>query len=156
MISSGIKALTGDARDEDAWARFISPKDVVGIKVNCSGAPRICSAARTPGRRPGCATTRLIVASRSRGRRATVSDCEANHAVVAASTRSSRRKLGSARSARRSPYVESPAAETSTRRSTRCGKEIASSAPMKPPIELPTTAAASISSWSRRPSSRRA
>jgi uncharacterized protein (DUF362 family) len=43
MLSSGMKALTGDARVEDAWARFISPKDVVGIKVNCSGAPKICS-----------------------------------------------------------------------------------------------------------------
>ena len=43
MVSAGVKSLTGDARDEDAWARFISPKDVVGIKVNCSGAPRICS-----------------------------------------------------------------------------------------------------------------
>src|SRR5207248_10763348 len=41
MLSSGMRALTGDAREEDAWARFISPKDVVGIKVNCSGAPRI-------------------------------------------------------------------------------------------------------------------
>jgi uncharacterized protein (DUF362 family) len=43
MISSGMKTLTGDARAEDAWARFVSPKDVVGIKVNCSGAPRIFS-----------------------------------------------------------------------------------------------------------------
>ncbi len=43
MLSAGVKSLTGDARDDDAWARFISPKDVVGIKVNCSGAPRICS-----------------------------------------------------------------------------------------------------------------
>jgi uncharacterized protein (DUF362 family) len=43
MLASGIKALTGDARTEDAWARFISPTDVVGIKVNCSGAPKICS-----------------------------------------------------------------------------------------------------------------
>jgi uncharacterized protein (DUF362 family) len=43
MLASGIKALTGDARTEDAWARFISPGDVVGIKVNCSGAPKICS-----------------------------------------------------------------------------------------------------------------
>jgi uncharacterized protein (DUF362 family) len=43
MIASGMKALTGDARAEDAWVRFISPKDVVGIKVNCSGAPNICS-----------------------------------------------------------------------------------------------------------------
>lgn len=43
MIASGLTSLTGDSRPEDAWARFISPKDVVGIKVNCSGAPRICS-----------------------------------------------------------------------------------------------------------------
>src|SRR5450432_132036 len=43
MMARGITALTGDARPEDAWARFISPKDVVGIKVNCSGAPKICS-----------------------------------------------------------------------------------------------------------------
>jgi uncharacterized protein (DUF362 family) len=43
MLASGIQALTGDARTEDAWARFISPSDVVGIKVNCSGAPKICS-----------------------------------------------------------------------------------------------------------------
>lgn len=44
MISSGLRSLTGDARDADAWARFVSPRDVVGIKVNCSGAPRMCSA----------------------------------------------------------------------------------------------------------------
>ena len=44
MLSAGMRALTGDSRDQDAWTRFISPNDVVGIKVNCSGAPRICSA----------------------------------------------------------------------------------------------------------------
>ncbi len=44
MIASGMKTLTGDSRPQDAWARFITPKDVVGIKVNCSGAPRIYSA----------------------------------------------------------------------------------------------------------------
>jgi uncharacterized protein (DUF362 family) len=43
MIASGMQTLTGDARPEDAWARFISPQDVVGIKVNCSGAPNIRS-----------------------------------------------------------------------------------------------------------------
>jgi uncharacterized protein (DUF362 family) len=43
MLASGMTTLTGDARPEDAWARFISPKDVVGIKVNCSGAPQIRS-----------------------------------------------------------------------------------------------------------------
>jgi len=49
MISRGIRELTGDARDDDAWARFISPRDKVGIKVNCSGAPRICSAPEIVG-----------------------------------------------------------------------------------------------------------
>ena len=49
MLSSGMRALTGDAKDEDAWARFISPKDVVGIKVNCSGAPRIRSSPEIVG-----------------------------------------------------------------------------------------------------------
>jgi uncharacterized protein (DUF362 family) len=49
MLSSGMRALTGDARDEDAWARFIAPKDVVGIKVNCSGAPRIRSSPEIVG-----------------------------------------------------------------------------------------------------------
>src|SRR5262249_50843664 len=43
MLSEGIRALTGDAREDDAWARFLTPRDVVGIKVNCSGAPRIRS-----------------------------------------------------------------------------------------------------------------
>src|SRR4030095_334557 len=49
MISRGIRDLTGDARDTDAWARFISPKDVVGIKVNCSGAPKMCSSPEVVG-----------------------------------------------------------------------------------------------------------
>lgn len=49
MVSAGMKSLTGDASDRDAWRRFISPQDVVGIKVNCSGAPRICSAPEVVG-----------------------------------------------------------------------------------------------------------
>lgn len=49
MLSTALKALTGDARDDDAWARFVSPKDVVGIKVNCSGAPNIRSAPELVG-----------------------------------------------------------------------------------------------------------
>ena len=44
MLSTGMLALTGASSDADAWRRFVSPSDVVGIKVNCSGAPRICSA----------------------------------------------------------------------------------------------------------------
>jgi uncharacterized protein (DUF362 family) len=43
MLSAGMCALTGDSEERDAWARFISPSDVVGIKVNCSGAPEINS-----------------------------------------------------------------------------------------------------------------
>jgi hypothetical protein len=43
MMSRGMRALTGDADARDAWARFITPSDVVGIKVNCSGAPGIMS-----------------------------------------------------------------------------------------------------------------
>lgn len=43
MISRGMRELTGDAHDRDCWARFISPHDTVGIKVNCSGAPNVMS-----------------------------------------------------------------------------------------------------------------
>jgi uncharacterized protein (DUF362 family) len=43
MMARGMRALTGDADVRDSWARFIAPADVVGIKVNCSGAPRIMS-----------------------------------------------------------------------------------------------------------------
>src|SRR5581483_11105814 len=43
MLSAGMCALTGDKNERDAWARFISPHDVVGIKVNSSGAPNIMS-----------------------------------------------------------------------------------------------------------------
>lgn len=43
MMAQGMRALTGDADVRDAWARFIAPADVVGIKVNCSGAPGIMS-----------------------------------------------------------------------------------------------------------------
>ena len=43
MVSRGMCALTGDRDARDAWARFFLPADVVGIKVNCSGAPGIMS-----------------------------------------------------------------------------------------------------------------
>ncbi len=43
MMARGMCALTGDKDERDAWARFIAPSDVVGIKVNCSGAPQIMS-----------------------------------------------------------------------------------------------------------------
>jgi uncharacterized protein (DUF362 family) len=43
MLSEGMRSLTGDKDDRDSWRRFVTPKDVVGIKVNCSGAPNIMS-----------------------------------------------------------------------------------------------------------------
>jgi uncharacterized protein (DUF362 family) len=39
MISRGMRSLTGAKTDADAWRKFITPSDVVGIKANCSGAP---------------------------------------------------------------------------------------------------------------------
>ena len=41
MLAAGIKSLTGAKADREAWASFFSSSDVVGIKVNCSGAPVI-------------------------------------------------------------------------------------------------------------------
>ncbi|MEW5975439.1 MAG: DUF362 domain-containing protein [Acidobacteriota bacterium] len=43
MISTGMRKLTGAMDDQKAWSTFFSPEDVVGIKVNCSGAPNIMS-----------------------------------------------------------------------------------------------------------------
>lgn len=43
QLAAAMKALTGASNDLDAWRSFISPEDVVGIKVNCSGAPRMMS-----------------------------------------------------------------------------------------------------------------
>ena len=43
MISEGLRGLTGDKDERDSWARFFTPEDVVGLKVNCSGAPNIMS-----------------------------------------------------------------------------------------------------------------
>jgi len=43
MMKQGMLALTGEKDYRDAWRRFIDPKDTVGIKLNCSGAPKICS-----------------------------------------------------------------------------------------------------------------
>jgi len=43
MMASGMRELTGDKDSRDSWARFFTPSDVVGIKLNCSGAPNIRS-----------------------------------------------------------------------------------------------------------------
>ena len=39
MIAQGMTTLTGDKDARDCWARFFNAQDVVGIKINCSGAP---------------------------------------------------------------------------------------------------------------------
>ena len=49
MISQGMRSLTGDADARDSWARFFNSADVVGIKVNCSGAPGIMSTPEVVG-----------------------------------------------------------------------------------------------------------
>ncbi len=49
MIGQGMRALTGDADTRDSWARFFNSADIVGIKVNCSGAPGIMSTPEVVG-----------------------------------------------------------------------------------------------------------
>jgi len=44
MMAQGMRALTGAATTADAWRRFFTPSDVVGIKVNCGGYPNCISA----------------------------------------------------------------------------------------------------------------
>lgn len=39
MLERGMQELTGKSSVEDAWRLFIQPTDVVGIKINPSGAP---------------------------------------------------------------------------------------------------------------------
>jgi uncharacterized protein (DUF362 family) len=43
MLERGLKELTGERSASAAWLKFIEPKDVVGIKINPSGAPACCS-----------------------------------------------------------------------------------------------------------------
>jgi len=43
LLDQSMKALTGESSPRDAWAKFIDPKDIVGIKINPSGAPACCS-----------------------------------------------------------------------------------------------------------------
>lgn len=43
LLERAMKELTGESSARDAWAKFIEPKDVVGIKINPSGAPACCS-----------------------------------------------------------------------------------------------------------------
>jgi len=43
MIEEGMRVLTGDKDLRQAWSKFIDPQDIVGIKINPSGAPACCS-----------------------------------------------------------------------------------------------------------------
>ncbi|MBC8166231.1 MAG: DUF362 domain-containing protein [Bryobacteraceae bacterium] len=43
MIAAGMTALTGERDPRDAWSGFFSSEDIVGIKLNASGAPGVCS-----------------------------------------------------------------------------------------------------------------
>ena len=49
MLSAGMRTLTGAQAEGDAWRSFFSASDVVGIKVNCSGAPLIRSSPEIVG-----------------------------------------------------------------------------------------------------------
>jgi hypothetical protein len=39
MLTRGLIELTGMKKPEEAWASLFSPKDLVGIKINCLGKP---------------------------------------------------------------------------------------------------------------------
>jgi len=43
LLEQAMKELTGETSAREAWAKFIEPRDVVGIKINPSGAPACCS-----------------------------------------------------------------------------------------------------------------
>src|SRR5579863_2202021 len=43
MLERAMTELTGEESVHDAWAKFIVPNDIVGIKINPSGAPACCS-----------------------------------------------------------------------------------------------------------------
>ena len=43
LLERAMTELTGETSVQDAWAKFIDPKDIVGIKINPSGAPACCS-----------------------------------------------------------------------------------------------------------------
>lgn len=43
MLERAIKELTGEKSATAAWGRFVEPNDIVGIKINPSGAPACCS-----------------------------------------------------------------------------------------------------------------
>jgi hypothetical protein len=42
-FAAGLKELTGQNTPENGWSSLFTPEDVVGIKINCIGAPKISS-----------------------------------------------------------------------------------------------------------------
>jgi hypothetical protein len=42
-FEAGMRELTGEKTQAAAWSSLFSPSDVVGIKINCLGAPRVSS-----------------------------------------------------------------------------------------------------------------
>jgi hypothetical protein len=49
MIAAGMTRLTGDRDPAAAWSQMFNESDVVGIKINASGAPGICSTPEVVG-----------------------------------------------------------------------------------------------------------
>src|SRR5437660_9285624 len=43
MLEHAMKELTGEKSARPAWAKFVESRDIVGIKINPSGAPACCS-----------------------------------------------------------------------------------------------------------------
>jgi uncharacterized protein (DUF362 family) len=43
LLDQAMRELTGESSGGAAWAKFVEPKDIVGIKINPSGAPACCS-----------------------------------------------------------------------------------------------------------------
>jgi uncharacterized protein (DUF362 family) len=43
LLEQAMRELTGESSVGAAWAKFVEPKDIVGIKINPSGAPACCS-----------------------------------------------------------------------------------------------------------------
>jgi uncharacterized protein (DUF362 family) len=43
MLERALRELTGIEDTREAWSKFVEPKDIVGIKINPSGAPACCS-----------------------------------------------------------------------------------------------------------------
>ena len=43
MLELAMKELTGEKSAQAAWAKFVEPHDIVGLKINPSGAPACCT-----------------------------------------------------------------------------------------------------------------